>query len=44
MTIIRALEILLHNYGYASKCEWIRNPVAWALYETWKKAEQEGTE
>lgn len=42
MTFIKALELLLHNYNYASKCDWIYNPVAWALYETWKKADKDG--
>lgn len=45
MTIEKAIDTVLWNYGRAllmnRKEEVIRNPVAWALYQTWKKADKE---
>lgn len=45
MTIEKAIDSVLWNYGRAllmnRKEETIKDPVAWALHETWKKAEEE---
>ena len=41
MTFTKALEQLLHDYNYAARCEWIEDPVAWALYQVCIKAEQD---
>lgn len=34
-----AIERLFDNYVYASDKEWIRDKVTWALYQTWKEAD-----
>lgn len=39
MRLGTAIERLYDNYVYASDKEWIRDKVAWALYQTWKEAE-----
>ena len=36
MSIEKAIEILKHNYERALKIEYIHNPLAWALYKTWR--------
>lgn len=42
MTIEKAIELLKDLYNDALNSSWIRNPVAWALYQTWMKAENSG--
>ena len=32
-----AIKILSENYGKALKMDYIKNKLAWALYQTWKK-------
>lgn len=39
ITIDRAVEILREEYEKACKNPVIRNPVAYALYQTWKRAD-----
>lgn len=39
MRLGTAIERLFDNYVYASDKEWIRDKVAWALYQTWKEAD-----
>lgn len=39
MRLGTAIECLFDNYVYASDKEWIRDKVAWALYQTWKAAD-----
>ena len=44
MRLGTAIERLVDNYRYASDKEWIRDKVAWALYHTWKEADDRKTE
>lgn len=39
MKLGTAIECLFDNYIYASDKEWIRDKVAWALYQTWQAAD-----
>ena len=39
-----AIERLVDNYEYAKSKIWIRDEVAWALYHTWKEADEHRTE
>ena len=39
-----AIERLVDNYEYAKSKVWIRDEVAWALYHTWKEADDRKTE
>lgn len=39
-----AIERLVDNYRYAKSKVWIRDEVAWALYQTWKEADDRKTE
>ena len=39
MTLEQAMKILKSEYERAKKIEWVHNPVAYALYQTWKKAD-----
>ena len=40
MRLGTAIEILFDNYRYALDKEWIQDKVAWALYYTWKEADE----
>ena len=40
MTLNKAIERLTIKYTYAVSQKWIHNPLAWALYQVWKEAEQ----
>lgn len=44
MRLGTAIERLFDNYIYASDKEWIRDKVAWALYQTWKASDESKTE
>ena len=44
MRLGTAIERLVDNYRYASDKEWIQDKVAWALYHTWKEADDRKTE
>lgn len=35
--IEQAIRVLQKNYNLALSRDYIRNPIAWALYETWKE-------
>ena len=39
-----AIEKLVENYNYAVGKEWVQDKVAWALYHTWKEADDRNTE
>ena len=39
MRLGTAIECLFDNYVYALDKEWIRDKIAWALYQTWKAAD-----
>ena len=40
MTLKEAIEMLTIRYTYASSQKWCNNPLAWALYQTWKEADR----
>lgn len=40
MSLEKAIEILRAEYERAVKLEWVHNPIAYALYQTWKKADE----
>lgn len=40
MSLGKAIEILRAEYERAVKLEWVHNPIAYALYQTWKKADE----
>lgn len=42
MTLEKAIEILKKEYEKAKQLEWVRNPIAYALYKTWKQADAGG--
>lgn len=44
MNIGQAIVLLIENYEYAKKQDYIINKVAWALYQTWKEADKGETE
>ena len=44
MRLGTAIEKLVDNYRYASDKEWIQDKVAWALYHTWKEADERKAE
>ena len=37
-----AIKLLLQYYEIAKNNDWIRDKVTWALYQTWKEADQKG--
>lgn len=40
MQIDKAIELLQAEYERAKTLEYVRDPVAWALYQVWKKADE----
>lgn len=40
MTLKKAIELLESEYERAKKLEYVHNPLAWALYQVWKKADE----
>ena len=40
MTLEKAIELLCLEYGKALSNEHIHNPLAYALYQTWKKVDE----
>ncbi len=40
MSLIKAINMLIDEYEKAAKQERIYNPVAFALYQVWKKADE----
>jgi hypothetical protein len=41
MTLEKAIKMLKAEYGRAKTKLWIRNPLAYALYQVWKVADRE---
>ena len=39
MTLQQAIKLLEINYELAKQMDFVRNPLAYALYQTWKKAD-----
>lgn len=44
MKLGAAIEKLVENYNYAVGKEWVQDKVAWALYHTWKEADEHRAE
>lgn len=44
MKLGTAIEKLVENYNYAVGKEWVQDKVAWALYHTWKEADEHRAE
>lgn len=42
MKIETAIKNLEEKYETARKLEYVRDPVAWALYQVWKMADNKG--
>lgn len=42
MTIMQAVRELAKEYERALHLDYVRNPIAYALYQVWKKADAEG--
>lgn len=40
MTLEKSIKLLEAEYERAKKLEYIHNPLAWALYQVWKKADE----
>lgn len=41
MTFENAIDLIKQEYEKASKSNYINNPIAYALYQVWKKADRE---
>ena len=41
MTLEKALKLVQDNYNAAQKLDYIRNPLAFALYKVWKIADMQ---
>ena len=41
MTLEEAVEMLETEYERAKNLEYVINPLAWALYHTWRKADRD---
>ncbi len=39
MNLNKAIQMLESEYEMAKQVEWVRNPLAYALYQVWKKAD-----
>jgi len=35
----KAITVLWKKYDMALDCDFIKNPLAWALYQTWKEVD-----
>lgn len=40
MSLEQAIKILKEKYEYACRQSWVHDPVAWALYETWREVDR----
>lgn len=40
MTLEKAIDMLKKEYELAKKQEYIRNPLAWAIYQVWRAADR----
>lgn len=43
MTLDQAIKLLKEEYEKASKLKWVHNPLAFALYEVWKRVNNADT-
>lgn len=41
MTLAKAITMLIDEHDKAKRNDWVRDPVAYALYQVWKKADKE---
>lgn len=41
MTLEQAIELLRKEYERAKNMEYVKKPLAWALFQVWKKADAE---
>lgn len=41
MTLAKAITLLIDEYERAQSLEFVRNPMAYALYQVWKRADCE---
>ena len=41
MTLAKAVSLLIDEYERAQGMEFVNNPIAYALYQVWKKADGE---
>ena len=44
MTEAEAIALLRQNIEKANRNEYVRNKIAWALYQTWKEADRRVSE
>lgn len=42
MTLEKAVNLLIAEYERALRLEYVRNPLAYALYRVWKMADRKG--
>ena len=42
MSLAKAVNLVITEYERAQKMNHIHNPIAWALFQVWKKADEEG--
>lgn len=40
MTLEQAIELLRKEYERAKNMEYVKKPLAWALFQVWKKADK----
>lgn len=40
--LTKAIKVLKEQYKKAKKIDWVRNPIAYALYQTWKIFDDRG--
>jgi hypothetical protein len=41
MTLEKAINLLVKEYERALRLDFVRNPIAYALYRVWRKADEE---
>lgn len=44
MRIEKAIRLLIEEYEKAKRLDFVRKPLAWALYQVWKKVDVEEKE
>lgn len=44
MTLKKAIKLIEEEYEKAKQLEYVHNPLAYALYHVWRKADSEGGE
>lgn len=40
--LLKAIKILVEQYGHSKRSDYVHSPVAHALYHTWKKVDEAG--